>query len=193
MKLEIGKKYKDRNGRIWRIVSPGKVKSYINCLPGQFVGVLDGTENSRYPSWNKYLPDGFVCDGKFGKDSEYDLIEEVCSLNLEIGKFYRTVNGYKVKVLENNVPKRPNSVIVMDTVSGNAWVADKNGVYKYNDRFNIVGEWTDTVNVEGWVSVFVNPNTGMPYTGEKIYTLREDALGNGAVTAVKVKFKYEVK
>lgn len=204
LNLELGKEYKSKSGEVWKVVTLEELnKLFKRAYPSAHQIKADVTHPRGYgkvflawcektAGWNPYRSDGTIYDGpsKFG----HDLVEEIPGLNFEIGKYYKTANCVKVKILETDIPNDKDMMYVMFMSTGSTAKYNKNGEYVSNKNYNIIGEWKEVKKVKGWIAVIHDRYTGKTFAGDIIYDTKELALAApNAVGASEIEVEYEVK
>lgn len=194
IKLEFGKKYRNRQGDVVIVMSldelnkrrkeAGKSQLAPSASESDYFGVFPGL------SFTAHRKDGI----NFYGNTNYDLVEEIPGLNFEIGKYYKTANCVKVKILETDIPNDKDMMYVMFMSTGSTAKYNKNGEYVSNKNYNIIGEWKEVKKVKGWIAVIHDRYTGKTFAGDIIYDTKELALAApNAVGASEIEVEYEVK
>lgn len=113
-------------------------------------------------------------------------------MKFEVGKFYKTRDGRKVKIYDTN--GHPQFPIHGATFTDNSWMSScwrESGMYTYHGRSpdDIVSEWVEEEEKTVWINIY-NPTNDYGYTHPTRESAdREASCDRIACVPVTIKFK----
>jgi hypothetical protein len=174
--IEIGKKYKARNGAIY----------LAECASPSMPGKIRMRNQGPTATYIDVLPDGQ--DYKDG-NSSWDMLEEIKPLILEVGKSYKVKNGKKADVVHKI--DADTFVAVIDNFAYNFHVDGLDCNY----GSSIVSEWPKKIVFDKWANIY--PETVARGTIEitTLHSTKEQAdhyATAGRIACVNIKEEFEV-
>lgn len=191
VKLELGKKYRTCDNKIYQVVEPNYHRQPEQ--KGWFVLQKVDNNGRLLGDWISRPENGIRKNAVTSNSYLFDLVEEIFELNLEVGKFYKTNGGNKVKILHKReaFATTPYIGILYNGAQETIVQFDEQGETADWTKIKLVGEWVEPVVLDGWIAYF--RDTG---THSVVYNSLDEAKKNWGtrknVVFIKISGKEEV-
>jgi hypothetical protein len=99
-------------------------------------------------------------------------------MKLEVGKYYKTRGGGKVRVAGRREFAADNYPFLVESTSGNYYSVSEDGRFNdgYTDSFDLIEEWRDPVTHTTFVAFYKSP--GSDYICRMCYESEDGARGS---------------